>query len=462
MWSNSGKFENRNFLITRYNLEGDLCIPPNAKAIILFLHGSGSSRHSTRNQYVAEVLSSAGFATLLIDLLTPEEKIIDSDTKHIRFNINLLASRAESVTMWLTQHPETKNLSIGYFCSSTGASAALIVASRLKNTIKAIVSRGGRPDLAEGHLGGVDAATVLIVGGDDSIVLGMNRRALKELDHAEAKELVVLQNAGHLFEEPGKMQDVARIAVKWFECYLLRTGGKFENKHSQRLSGLLSLFKEKPRIQVKFKDRVAAGEMLASVLTKYRGKQDAIVIGIPNGGVVVANEVARKLDVEFDIVVPRRLRAPSNSENAIGAIMHDGSVYLKEDMLRSLNISDEYLENEILEQMNEIERRTNLYRGQSKKYNIKDKIVILVDDGAASGASLITASRWIRKQHPGLLVIGVPVAPMDVVGLLSVEADKVEVITSPSTDKFKAVEYFYQTFSPILDQNVVQIMADNS
>lgn len=449
----------RTVIVPSDKLEGDLVIPSGAQAIILFAHGSGSSRHSGRNQHVAQVLNDAGFATLLVDLLTPQEKEIDEKSRHLRFDIDLLARRLLGVTQWLAQEPETNSLQIGYFGSSTGAAAALIAAAQLNDKVKTIVCRGGRPDLADsrGMLHHVAASILLIVGGNDTPVIALNRAALKQMSHAEAKELVVIPEAGHLFEEPDKMEEVSKIASEWFGCYLLRNGKKFENKYNPKGSRLFSFFKEKPRIQIRFKDRAAAGDMLASLLGKYKNG-DTIVIGIPRGGVVVAVAVARKLGATFDIVVPRKLRAPDNSENAIGAIMQDGSVYIAE----SMNISNEYLDIEKLEQKNEIDRRMSLYRPESKGYNIKGRTVILVDDGAATGATIIAAARWIRKQEPHFLVISLPVAPQNVVNLLAVEADHVEIITSPSTSKFKTVEQFFRDFSPVSDQQVSQIIKENS
>ena len=169
MQNNETKIE-RTVIISDEKLNGDLAIPPGAKSIILFAHGSGSSRHSTRNQYVAQVLNNAGFATLLVDLLALQEKEIDEKSRHLRFDIDLLAGRLLAVSQWLLQDPETCNLKIGYFGSSTGAAAALIAAERLGGIVKAIVSRGGRPDLAasRGVLQHVTAPTLLIVGGNDT------------------------------------------------------------------------------------------------------------------------------------------------------------------------------------------------------------------------------------------------------------------------------------------------------
>src|SRR5829696_6735331 len=204
-------------------LEGDLTIPLRARAIVLFAHGSGSSRYSSRNQFVANVLNNKGIATLLVDLLSHEEKRIDEETRHLRYNIELLAGRFAAITNWLVQQPETRDLKIGYFGSSTGAATALTTAARL-GLAKAIVTRGGRPDLADQSiLHHLKASTLFIVGGNDTAVIEMNKRALELLGDAEVKELAIIPGATHLFEEPGKIEEVAQITADWFECYLLET-----------------------------------------------------------------------------------------------------------------------------------------------------------------------------------------------------------------------------------------------
>lgn len=452
-------------------LEGDLAIPTGAEAVILFAHGSGSSRHSTRNQYVAEVLNKAGFATLLVDLLSSEEKAADMAGRHIRYNIELLSGRFKEITRWLLQQPQTKNLEIGYFGSSTGAAAAISAAANFSNSnniVKALVLRGGRLDLVEEQLSKIIAPTLLIVGGsDDATVIGINKTALKGLKNAKDRELALIPGAGHLFEEPGKMEEIAKIAMEWFEIYLLCSGKKFENRYAQkkRSSWLLSsMFRDKPRIQIKFKDRVAAGEMLATLLGKYKKEEKddtatiITVIGIPRGGVVVADTVAKKLSIrDFDIVIPRKLRAPNNSENAIGAIMQDGSVYLENTLLESMNVSNQYLEMEISEQKKEIHRRMGLYRPETaKEYKIKGRTVILVDDGAATGATIIAAARWIRKQNPKRLIIAIPVAPSQVKMALSQQADDLEIIYAPSN--FTSVAQFYQNFDVVSDQEMIGLL----
>ena len=205
-------------------LEGNLSIPKGSKGIVLFAHGSGSSRHSPRNKYVAKVLQDAEIATLLIDLLTEEEEEIDLQTRHLRFDIDLLAKRLIGATDWLKQEQnfQTKDLSIGYFGASTGAAAALVAAAQRQEIIKAIVSRGGRPDLAGSeNLSKVQAPTLLLVGGNDEPVIEMNRDAFKQLtnlkDNEKKKKIIIVPGATHLFEESGKLEEVAYLAKDWFQ-----------------------------------------------------------------------------------------------------------------------------------------------------------------------------------------------------------------------------------------------------
>jgi len=194
-------------------LKGELAVPFNATAIIVFSHGSGSSRFSSRNQMVAAYLRERNFGTLLFDLLTNQE---DEDYDN-RFNIDLLSSRLIGVTEWLNANPATKDLSVGYFGASTGAASALQAAANL-GSVGAVVSRGGRPDLAMRFVERVEAPTLLIVGGLDSVVLELNQRVLQRL-HCP-KDLIIVEGATHLFEEPGKLDKVATLAAEWFEKYL--------------------------------------------------------------------------------------------------------------------------------------------------------------------------------------------------------------------------------------------------
>jgi dienelactone hydrolase len=195
-------------------LQGNLAIPENATGIVLFSHGSGSSRLSPRNNYVAEVLQQNGLATLLFDLLTEKEDRIYEN----RFNIDLLTERLISVTKWVKENPETKELNLGYFGASTGAASALVAAAYFGDQIKAVVSRGGRPDLGMQDIQKAKAPTLLIVGGYDDLVIQLNQKAFEKLQCE--RKLEIVPEASHLFEEPGKLEVVARLSADWFAKYL--------------------------------------------------------------------------------------------------------------------------------------------------------------------------------------------------------------------------------------------------
>lgn len=199
-------------------LEGNLAVPQGARGVVLFAHGSGSSRHSSRNRYVAGVLQEGGLATLLIDLLTADEEAIDLRTRHLRFDIELLAERLVGAKQWLGLHPDTQGLRVGYFGASTGGGAALVAAASSPENVGAVVSRGGRPDLAGPALSRVTVPTLLLVGSHDTPVIPLNEQALAEL-RCE-KKLVLVPGATHLFEEPGTLEEVAGLTREWFLNHL--------------------------------------------------------------------------------------------------------------------------------------------------------------------------------------------------------------------------------------------------
>lgn len=202
-------------------IEGNLSIPKGATGIVLFAHGSGSSRFSPRNRYVAKVLNEAGIATLLIDLLTKEEEDVDIGTGRFRFDIDLLSERLVAATRWVKMNPATQRLLVGFFGASTGAAAALIAAAELPNVVSVVVSRGGRPDLASEHLPIVKAPVLLIVGGEDTLVIDLNKQAMEQL--WSEKRLEIVPGASHLFEEPGTLEEVARIATDWFSKHFQKS-----------------------------------------------------------------------------------------------------------------------------------------------------------------------------------------------------------------------------------------------
>lgn len=199
-------------------VEGTLYLPSDVRGVVVFVHGSGSSRFSPRNQYVAKTFNRAALGTLLFDLLTSEEEEEDELTAHYRFNIDMLSERLLGVTEWLRTDASTRNLKLGYFGASTGAAAALIAAAKLPDAVAAVVSRGGRPDLAGKYLPQVKAPTLLLVGGWDEQVIELNRQAQSQM-HNQNK-LVIIPEATHLFEEPGKLDEVAQHSTEWFLQFL--------------------------------------------------------------------------------------------------------------------------------------------------------------------------------------------------------------------------------------------------
>jgi dienelactone hydrolase len=219
---NKTNTENRyvQILSTGVRLEGIMSIPEDAKGLVIFVHGSGSSHHSPRNQYVAQTLQEGGLATLLFDLLTPLEEESELQTRHLRFDTDLLARRTAGVLEWVDLQPYGYGLKRGLFGSSTGAGAALMAAAELPDRVDAIVSRGGRPDLAGRALGNVEAPTLLIVGGNDETVISLNEQALAQMSPIAEKKLVIVPGASHLFEEPGALEYAAQLARDWFQTHL--------------------------------------------------------------------------------------------------------------------------------------------------------------------------------------------------------------------------------------------------
>jgi dienelactone hydrolase len=271
-------------------LAGDLSIPEELRGVVLFAHGSGSSRHSPRNQYVAGVLQDAGIATLLLDLLTEGEESADRKTAELRFDIGLLAGRLLDATSWFQQQPRFEDMKLGYFGASTGAAAALIAASHKVENIGAIVSRGGRPDLAGSALAKVQVPTLLIVGGNDPTVVKLNREALSQLSCE--KRLEIVRGATHLFEEPGTLEEVARLARQWFEWHFGPSSRQSPGRISAKSEGII--MPNKSTIEAAREDlregkspSTAAGEFVREEIEHVRhGKhgarspQQAIAIGL--------------------------------------------------------------------------------------------------------------------------------------------------------------------------------------
>ncbi len=421
-------------------LEGTLTVPEGAKGIVLFAHGSGSSRLSPRNTYVANALQKAGIGTLLFDLLTEDEA---ADRENV-FDIDFLGHRLVDATRWLRSRAAYAKYPIGYFGANTGAAAALVAAAR-DPSIKAVVSRGGRPDLALKVLHRVKAPTLLIVGGDDSPVIEMNQEALERLRCEKAMKIV--PGATHLFEEPGTLEEVVRLARDWFAKHLI-------NEAAEQDASADCPDDDEDLV---FADRGDAGRKLAARLLKYQD-QNPVVLGVPRGGVPVAFEVARALNAPLDVVIVRKLGAPGQSELGIGAVV-DGDhpeTILNREVLSALRVSRDYLDREIRNQLKEIHRRNLVYRSGRARIELEGRIVIVVDDGIATGGSIRAALRGVRQQGPKKVVLVVPVGPADTIESLRDEVDEVVCLSTPPM--FFGIGEFYSDFHQLTDAEVIRLL----
>ncbi len=441
-------------IIPNIDIKGNLFIPSESKAIIIFVHGSGSNRFSARNAFISKNFNGQGFATLLVDLLTEKEKEKDIITKHIRFDLELLTQRLESITQWVLNNQLTKHLLVGYFSSSTGTAAALKASIKF-NEIGAIVSRSGRTDLVDKSiLNKIATPTLFIIGGKDDLVTSFNKRAYREITNTDSKDMAIIPNASHFFEEPGKIEEVSKVAIQWFKFHLLKNEDKFVNNYKKKPFTPFHFFSLKLKFQMKFTDRNSAGHILANVLNKYKNKDNAIIVGVPRGGVIIADIVAKTLSLKsFNIVLSRRLRNPHNLENTIGAIFQDGSVYMHPE---SKSFSQEYLQMEITRQKKELERQISLFGIHNEAYIFKDKTVILVDDGCYTGSTIIVACKWIKTHLPDKIIVALPVIPKKTRQLISKYVDRIEYIRSPV--KFNSVEEYYQDFNPPPVSKIIQIL----
>jgi predicted phosphoribosyltransferase/pimeloyl-ACP methyl ester carboxylesterase len=415
-----------------HHLEGLLGSPSSPKGLVIFAHGSGSGRFSPRNNYVARRLEAAGFATLLLDLLSPEE---ESDRRNV-FDIELLASRVIEAAEWARDQVELAKLPIAYFGASTGGGAALAAAAMNPALVSAVVSRGGRPDLAGDALPLVEAPTLLLVGSRDEQVLELNRWAMQRIRCSV--ELCVVPGAGHLFEERGTLDYVVRQATHWFERFA-------------------STGTPEP-IKLPFPNRREAGRLLAEQLARFKSAHP-LVLALPRGGVPVAYEVAVKLDADLDLLLVRKIGAPHHLEYGIGAVV-DGEnpqVLVNHDIVEQLAVPAGYIHDEAQRQLREIERRREEYLGGRRPIPMTGRTIIVVDDGIATGSTVRAALRAIQQKKPEKLVLAVPVGSPDTI--LSLESECDEVICLVTPDPFYAVGAHYEHFEQTTDEEVRELLA---
>jgi len=414
-------------------LHGSWNLPEMARGIVVFVHGSGSSRFSPRNQQVAQTLQEASFATLLMDLLHTEE----AEDRTKVFDIDLLSERVLAAIDWLTEQETTRSLPIGLFGASTGAAAALRAAARRPASVDAVVSRGGRPDLAWADLPLVTTPTLLIVGERDTEVLQLNRSALRRLGGPHVLEFV--PNATHLFPEPGALSQVADLAKRWFMQYLA-----------------LGEPSEDPPVR-EFVNRLDAAQRLAARL-KRRSFTNPLVLAIPRGGVVLGAVLANALHADLDVVLSRKLRMPGNPECALGAIAETGGVYLNSSVKEIPPSVQSYLDQEGQHQLTEIARRRDLFRQGRPPVDVTGRSVIVTDDGIATGSTMIAALQALQLQHPREVIVAVPVASPDRLKQVRTACDEIAcLIEAPD---LRAVGQYYQDFTQVEDEEVVTLLQE--
>jgi predicted phosphoribosyltransferase/dienelactone hydrolase len=434
--------------ISNVNLKGVLNIPPGASALILFIHGSGSDRFSIRNKYLSCLFNKNGFATLLIDLLTEDEKKLDQVYKTYRFDLDLLTKRVVGISDWIMHNPKTKNMPIGYFSSSTGSVAAL-KASLHSDNIRTIIAKSGRLDLLDNSTKyKLKIPILLIVGGRDSSVVKMNKIIYDELKGYKLVKFSVIPYASHFFEEEGKLNDIFVISQNWYRKYLLNEKQKFNFHFIDYQSRLKAILDLNNKLIFKFQDRSSAGFVLANLLKKYDKDPDVVIIGIPKGGIVVADAIAIRLSINsLDFVLSRRIK-DQQSDDTIGSTIEDGSLYLS----NRISISREDLDNQISRQKTEINASLKTYGSKHFPSKWMGKKLILVDDGAFTGSSAILAYKYIKNFEPSEIMIALPVLSKEAYELLHRETNKIVFIYRPKN--FKFVENYYKNYDQV-DENVV-------
>lgn len=427
-------------------LEGDLKLLDGADGIVVFVHGSGTSRTSPRTRHVADVLVEAGLSTLLVDLLTSDEAEIDARSGRLRFDIDLLASRVLHVLEWIRRDRDVGILDIGLFGTSTGAAAALTAAASDPGLVDAVVSRGGRPDLVmPAALSLVRAPTLLIVGQHDRDVLARNRDAATHLQCEH--DVAIIPRATHLFSEPGTLDQAAHIASAWFSRHLGRASIAPGRPGAPRRtsSGWTG----------PYPDRAAAGATLATWVAGERDRlHDPMVLALPRGGVDVAIPVARALDAPLDIIVARKVGLPFRREVALGAVDEDGVATINHDMRQDVRMSDDELERAVSRARREAQGRAALLRGHRPPPKVAGRDVIIVDDGYATGMTAIAAGEYLRRHHARMVMLAVPVAPRELVDHPPRSFDAVVCPYTP--EPFRAVGMHYRHFEQVPDEDVMR------
>jgi predicted phosphoribosyltransferase/pimeloyl-ACP methyl ester carboxylesterase len=412
--------------------------PPPVPCVI-FVHGLGSSKTSTRNVAIAAHLLDVGIAALLFDLSGHGESSNDPRGEEA------FADDLAAVYAWVKAQPQLDRERIGISGSSLGAVVAVEALRRGTVRPQTMVLRG--PPLDAGAWRAIDVPSLVVVGSEDPLAAGARAHAAG----APYVTTSVVEGAGHLFDEPGTLAAALAATVDWFRSHLV--GG--DDPPAQAPSGRMVRLEN--AYAPLFRDRRDAGAQLGEKLAKAYASQDVLVLGIPRGGVPVADEIAKRLDAELDVVVARKLGAPGYPELAIGAVTANGGRFLNQDVIRELGVSDAYLEAVTAEQREEARRREERFREGCPAADCTGRAVIIVDDGLATGATMRAAVRSVQAGHPAKTLIAVPVGSQEACAALRTEAD--DVVTLAEPDPFWAVGFYYEQFGQTEDAEVQRILS---
>lgn len=415
-------------------LSGYLSLPKNPIGIVIFSNSSGESRNAPESDLLAQRLFEGGIGTLLLDLLTDSE----GHEKGKIYNIKLLSLRLEAAMDWVSKHKLLRGLPAGLFGADTGSAAAMSAAAQSKHEISALVSRGGRIDMADKFLPYVEAPCLLLVGEKDELGLKANKSMLELLNYARFH---VIEGAGHDFSKTEELEEVAAVATRWFKRYFNR---KSYQEHSDEY--------RPEKLKIPFYDRYEAGHFLARSLMKYKN-ENPLILAIPRGAVAMADIIATELDCQMDIVLVKKISAPNNQELTIGSINEFGDVYLSGNAKAYAN---EEMINELAQRA---QRNLKEYRDKlgsaHEPISFDGRTVIIVDDGIATGSTMLSAVITVKEKGAKKVVVAAPVVSSSAQKMLELASDETVFLNIP--ENFYAVAQFYQNYPQVGDAEVEQI-----
>ena len=408
-------------------VSGTLGVPLSPAGLVVI----AGARDLLRSDHVAEAFRARGLATLTVEL--------ELDAGE-RYDIDVLAERLLAITSWMVEHSTVAHLPIGYFAAGTSAAAALVAAARRPDVVRAIALSDGRADLAGSSLPVVRAPTLLVAPGNHENSVEIDRSAIEQM--TTVTQFAIIPGAGPRFEEPGALDEVVQLASEWLIDHFA--------------IAVIEPVTRRGSWGRQFRDRRCAGERLAQVLAHHAGA-DTIVFGLPRGGVVVADEIAKALDAPLDAWLVRKIGMPIQPELGMGALAEGAALVLDPTIVKWSGATPADLKSLVHRKAEEIRRRAQLYRGDAPAPDVHGKTVILVDDGIATGGTLRAAIRGARKRGAARVIVAAPVAAAEAIDSLQAEADEVVCLATPR--HLNAVGAWYQDFRQLPEQDVIEILA---